>query len=368
MTALRNRILSFLYKNFLKKLFFRFDPENIHDKMVFVGEFLGRHKITRYLTSALFNYQNPSLQQTILGITFLNPVGLAAGFDKDARLTEILPSLGFGFMETGSVTGQPCAGNPKPRLWRLKKSQSLAVYYGLKNDGCEIIAKRLRAKQFTIPLGISAAKTNSPDTCQTESGIADYAKVYAAFANIGAYTTINISCPNAFGGEPFTDPARLSRLLNETDKIATKKPTFVKLSPDLSLSQVDEILNVISRHKIQGVVCGNLTKNRNNPKILDAGLPQNGGLSGKVCEDLSNAQIAHIFQKTRGRLVIVGCGGIFNAKDAYKKIRLGASLLQLITGMIYEGPQVISEINRGLAKLLKADGYANLARAVGADV
>ena len=364
---IRNKAFRFFYKNLLQPLFFQFDPETVHDRMGFFGEFLGIFSLTRNITSSLFNYSDKKLEQDILGIKFKNPVGLGAGFDKNAQLINILPSVGFGFAEVGSITGEPCEGNPKPRLWRLKKSKSLVVYYGLKNDGCEVISEKLKSKKFEIPIGTNIAKTNSPNTVETDMGIADYIKAFKEFTEIGAYFTINISCPNAYGGLPFTDSGRLDKLLDKIDRIATKKPIFLKLSPDLPKSEIDKIIMVCSRHRVHGFVLTNLTKNRTNRKVLDKVLSAEGGMSGKIVENLSNELISYIFQKTNGKYVIIGLGGVFSAQDAYKKIMLGASLVALISGMIYEGPQVISEINIGLVKLLERDGYSNISQAIGAD-
>ncbi len=361
-------MISYLYNHIFKPLAFRRDPEEVHDRITRLGKLLGKFAFERFVTRKFFFYENKSLKQNILGIYFPNPIGLAAGFDKNAELTQILPEVGFGFEEVGSITGEPCKGNDKPRLWRLPLSKSLVVYYGLKNDGCEIISERLRNKKFKIPIGISVAKTNSPVTVDTTAGIADYVKAYKVMLPIGDYTTINISCPNAFGGQPFTDPASLDLLLAEIDKIQTNKPVFIKLSPDLSKVQIDSILEILGRHKVQGIICTNLTKNRDNPKIIEQVVPQQGGLSGKVVEELSNELLAYIYSQTKGKYVLVGCGGVFTAEDAYKKIRLGASLIQMITGMIYEGPQVIGEINKGLVELLKRDGFDSISQAVGVDV
>lgn len=302
-----------------------------------------------------------------MGIKFNNPIGLAAGFDKNGELTDILPSIGFGFMEIGSITGEPCEGNAKPRLWRLKKSKSLLVWYGLKNEGAEELSKKLKDKIFSIPLGTNIAKTNSKDTVNTEKGIADYAKAFEKFKNIGSYFTVNISCPNAFGGQPFTDPKSLHLLLTKIDKIPTKKPIFLKFAPDLSREEIDDLVEVCQNHRVHGFICTNLTKNRSNKNILDTVQSTDGGMSGKIVEELSNDMLSYIYKKTKGKYIMIGLGGVFNAEDAYKKIRKGASLVQLITGMIFEGPQVISEINQGLVKLLKADGYSNISEAIGVD-
>lgn len=364
--ATRNLVIHTLYTHILKKIFFMQDPEDVHDRMTQTGVRLGSHSITRKVTSLLFNYQHPMLEQEVKGIHFPNPIGLAAGFDKNALLIDVLPSVGFGFAEVGSVTGEPCAGNPKPRLSRLIKSRSLNVYYGLKNDGCEAIASRLKDKRFPIPLGISVAKTNCEATCATLAGIEDYVKAYKAFDTIGSYMTINISCPNAFGGQPFTDRERLDMLLKEIAKLPKPKPVFLKLSPDLDQKAIDSIIQVARKYTVDGFIIANLTKKKqNNPLISDENVPEDGGLSGKVVEQQANELIEYVYRKTQGEFVIIGCGGVFSAEDAYTKIKLGASLIQMISGMIFEGPQVISEINRGLVKLLQEDGYASIGEAVG---
>ena len=368
---LRNSIIGFLYRNFFKKILFKIDEEKIHDNIIRLGKFLGSNILFRKTISLSLNFSDPMLEQNIGGIFFKNPVGLAAGFDKNAELTEIAPSLGFGFIEVGSITGQPCSGNPKPRLWRLIKSRSIVVYYGLKNDGSEIISKRLATKKFKIPVGISLAKTNSPETIETEKGIKDYLKAAQSFLNIGDYLTINISCPNAFGGQPFTDSYSLNLLLQEIKGLNIKKPIFLKMPPDLPPEKVDKIIELADGYRLAGFICANLIKNRNNPKIIPeeiSRVPEElGGISGRPAEETANNLIAYIYQKTKGEKIIIGCGGIFNALDAYKKIRLGASLLQLITGLIFEGPQIISQINLGLCRLLKKDGFKNISEAVGAD-
>ena len=361
----RNYIIRKKYAWILKPIFFKIDPEKVHDRMTSLGKLLSKHFITRKMTNLSFGYSHSSLEQNILGINFKNPIGLSAGFDKNATLIDIIPSVGFGFTEVGSITGEPCLGNPKPRLWRLKKSKSLAVYYGLMNDGSEAIAKRLKNKRFTFPVGISIAKTNCQATVDTDNAIADYFKAYRAFNNIGDYITINISCPNAFGGQPFTDSVKLDALLQKIMSIPKTKPIFLKMSPDLSAQEIDDIIIVATKFKIDGFICANLTKNRDNKNIIDNIIPEKGGLSGKVESELSDNLIRYIYKKTNGKFIIIGVGGVFDAKDAYKKIKAGASLIQLITGMIFEGPQVISEINLGLVKLLKADGYKNISEATG---
>ncbi len=366
---IRNTIIRAIYITVLKPILFSFDPEKVHDMFIKVGRIIGSNPITRALNAFAFGYSNKKLEQKILGIKFKNPIGLAAGFDKDAKIIKSMRSTGFGYTEIGSITGEPCAGNPKPRLWRLEKSKGLIVYYGLKNEGAEKIAKKLKNKKFDVPVGISIAKTNCKATTTTEAGIKDYAKAFKALHDLGDYFTINISCPNAHGGLPFTSKEKLEKLLDELEKTSTEKPVFLKLAPDLSHKEIDEIIEVAENHKIDGFVCTNLTKDRENDAIKnhlkDADPVSHGGISGKPIRGLSTKVIKYVYKKTQGRYVIVGCGGVFTAKDAYEKIKAGASLIQLITGMIFEGPQTISEINLGLIKLLEKDGYKNIAEAVG---
>jgi dihydroorotate dehydrogenase len=377
-TFYRNKIIHGLYVHALKPIFFRQDPELVHDRMTSAGIKLGRYSFGRAITSGLFDYQNEMLHQNILGITFKNPIGLSAGFDKNAELTGILPSVGFGFAEVGSITGERCEGNPKPRLWRLPKSESLVVWYGLKNDGCEDISKRLLGKHFDIPIGVSVAMTNCSENLVLENAAADFCKAFKSMEPIGDYITVNVSCPNAQGGQTFTDPHKLDNLFNTLDKIPTKKPVFIKLSPDLSHNELDSILDVARKHKIDGIITTNLTKKRDNLKLAGENIPKVGGISGKAVKDLADDTLAYISKKESSwgasknkngkKFVLIASGGVFTAMDAYKKIRLGASLVQMITGMIYEGPQVISEINRGLVELLKKDGFTNISQAIGADI
>ncbi len=369
--ALKNIVMKFLYKNILKPIIFLFDPENTHDFFNKIGRFLGSNIVTRFFTRAIFYYKNEMLLQKILGIKFENPIGLAAGFDKNIELYKILPEVGFGYEEGGSITGERSEGNPKPRLWRLKKSQGLVVYYGLNNKGADEISNRIKKGKFNFPIGISVAKTNCERTVISEEGIKDYLKGFNLTKDIASYMTVNISCPNAHGGQPFTDKESLDKLLKEITKNRNKKPIFIKMPPDLKRSEIDDIIKISAKYKIDGFICTNLTKDRANKKMMAKVYEKNivgfGGISGKPVEDLSNETIKYIYKKTEGKAIIIGVGGIFSAEDAYKKIRLGASLLQIITGMIFEGPQLVGEINQGLVKLLKKDGLENISQAVGID-
>ncbi len=277
----------------------------------------------------------------------------------------ILPDVGFGFEEVGSITGEPCPGNPGKRLWRMPKSKAIRVFYGLKNEGAEVTARKLSNRHFNFPLGVSVAKTNSPTTVEPMAGIADYLKAFDLLKGIGDYVTINISCPNAFGGEPFTDPAKLDHLLAGIDRIETKKPIFLKITPDLSESELDEVVRICDQHRVQGFITSNLLKDTSGFAPDEIPKESKGGFGGRPTFEPSNKQIGYLYRKCGDRYTIIGCGGVFSAEDAYEKIKQGASLVQLITGMIFEGPQMIGEINKGLVKLLKRDGYKSISDAIG---
>ena len=365
-------LIHWKYKHILKPIFFLRDPEAVHDGMTSVGVLLGKFAGTRWLTRLFFDYKNKALEQTILGIHFQNPVGLSAGFDKNARLSDIMPDVGFGFEEVGSITGEPCKGNPKKRLWRLPKSEALVINYGLVNDGAERICAKLRKKKFRIPIGINMAKTNNQVCAIDEKGIEDHAKSLKEAGDIGDYHTLNISCPNSFGGQSFHRPEALDMLLAHLHQNAWAKPVFLKLSPDITKESLKAIIEVGKKHGIHGLIISNLTKQYDLSTIDQEEFKKRGieagGISGKPTKELSNTLIAEAYRLAGNDLVIIGCGGIFSAEDAYKKIRSGASLVQLITGMIYEGPQLIGEINRGLVELLKKDGFTSISQAIGADV
>ena len=354
-----------MYKHVAKPVFFAQDPEVVHDRMCALGNTLGKSSAGKGLARRLFAFEHPALEQEIFGITFRNPVGLAAGFDKNAELTQILPSVGFGFEEVGSITGEACEGNAKPRLWRMPKSQALRVYYGLKNDGAERIAERLSHAQFDMPIGVSIAKTNCATTVNQEAGIKDYAKDLRTLASIGDYVTVNISCPNAYGGQPFADPQSLDALLSALDQVEVCKPIFIKIKPDTTAAELDALVEVADKHRVHGFIVSNLTKSDSGVLPEEITKEQKGGISGKPTQERADSLIGHLYDTAGERYVVIGVGGIFTAEDAYKKICQGASLVQLATGMIFEGPQLIGEINKGLVRLLQKDGFENISEAVG---
>lgn len=360
-----------MYENILKPVFFRFDPEHVHDFIVLLGEKLGNFSLGRWVVSIFCEYDSPVLRTHVAGLDFKNPVGLAAGFDKDVRLTQIMPSVGFGFMEVGAITHHPYQGNKGLRLTRLPDDKSLIVYYGLKNIGSEAIEKKLKRLQFKIPVGINIAKTNRVDI-KGEKSVEDYAATYRMLAHYFAYVTLNISCPNAQDGCTFQDPALLDELLTAIAREKKAGPVFLKLSTHLTTQEVDAILAVVGKYSfVDGFIIGNLSKRRD---ILDLkSLPEKlnlipqGGISGKPLKEISTNLIRHIYQRTKGKYVIIGLGGIFTAEDAYEKIKAGASLVQIVTGLIYGGPQTVKRINKGLVELLRRDEYTNISEAVGSE-
>lgn len=365
------KFVGFSYKLLLKPIFFKFDPEDVHDKILLLGQTISNSSFFSKLTTKFFLYSNDKLSQNIAGVKFVNPVGLSAGFDKDAKIINTLPQVGFGFAEVGSVTYLPYEGNPKPRLYRLPKDEGLVVYYGLKNDGVKVITNRIKReyrKQQDFVLGVSIARTNSEETSSLEAGIKDYkaSLEYLVKQGVGDYYTINISCPNTFYGEPYTTPERLDKLFKEISKVRVDKLVLIKMPINLKWDDFDNLLKVVVRYKFSGVVIGNLNKDRESEHITqDYPSFIKGGVSGKPTRELSTDLIRKTYLKYRDKLLIVGVGGIDSAETAYEKITAGASLLQLITGMIYKGPQLIGEINKGLVGLMENDGFKNISEAVG---
>ncbi len=344
----------------------------MHDSFVALGEMLGNIPGGRALVRAVCGYEHPSLKIKTLGIDFQNPVGLAAGFDKDARLTKIIPSVGFGFMESGTVTQFSYGGNPGRRLLRLPDDRSLIVYYGLKNIGAEAIKTKLpRLLPFKIPVGLNIGKTNRADI-KGEQSVEDYVATYRMLAPYFTYATLNVSCPNAEDGRLFQDPQLLDALLMAFSKEKKRGPLFLKISSDLTVREVDEILAVVQKYPfVDGFVVGNLAKRRDAVRLKSLerrlNLLPHGGISGAPLRELSTNLIRHIYRRTGGRYVLIGVGGVFTAEDAYEKIKAGASLVQIVTGLVYGGPAIVKKINKGLVELLARDGYEHVSEAVGAE-
>tara|TARA_B100000941_G_C28467544_1_gene534470 strand:- start:80 stop:1285 length:1206 start_codon:yes stop_codon:yes gene_type:complete len=374
--GIRNLTLKLLYK-IARPVIFLMDPEEAHYSMKRIGIALGSTNVTKWLTSLLYDYNDDALKTTVDGVKYRNPMGLSAGFDKDGELTKIYPSLGFGLAELGSITGEICPGNPGKRLFRMIKSKAIVVWYGLNNMGAEKLSKNLSNQDFgRLRVGINAALTNQTSNFDLDAAVKDYVKTMTLFKDIGDYFTINISCPNTQEGEPFVIRENLDALLtavNEQIRPITRKPIYVKLAADMSIEEIDIIVDACMDHKMDGFVCTNLAKPEFNSEHRPEEYPTTQGLlpkgkgamSGLPLQRISTDVIRHVYRKTQGKMTIIGVGGIFTAKDAYEKITSGANLCHMITTMIFDGPQNISEINRGLVKLLKADGFNSVAEAVG---
>jgi dihydroorotate dehydrogenase len=347
--------MRFIYKKILKPLLFLLDPELVHNLFVWFGEFCGKTKLGRGFVALLYKYRGPSVAKTVDGIRYETPILLAAGFDYNGRLASVLDTVSFGGDEIGSVTARPTKGNPKPRLKRMIRSQSLVVYKGLKNDGVEAIIARLKNKKQpkNFVWGISIAKTNDAETVTPEAGVEDYCSSFRRLneENVGDFYTINISCPNVHGGESYTTPHLLKPLLAELDRVPCDKPIYVKMPINLDWPAFNELLELLSQHRVNGVVIGNLNKN-----YADADFPEEapasyrGGLSGKLCQKLSTQLIRKTKDQWADRFTIIGCGGILSVDDAMEKLDAGADLLQLITGMIFEGPHLMKDIAHRLSE------------------
>lgn len=369
--SLRLNTIAFLYQYIMKPILFLLDPEFIHNIMIARGELIGKTFI-KNIFNWKFNYSSKKLKQNIAGINFEGPVGLAAGFDYNGQLTQVLYSLGFGFQSIGTITSLPNEGNPYPRLGRLLKSRSLMVNKGFRNNGAVLISNDIQKLKFKIPVGISIGVTNDPKINTVKNAISDMRRTFQIVEKMkvkNSYYELNISCPNLNNDSvDFFKPENLNQLLQLIDKLKLKKPVFVKMPISTSDREFVSLLNVIIKYKfIKGVIIGNLWKDRKS-KLLDKQEVKKfsvGSFSGKPCEPRSNELIKLTYKKFGKKLLIIGCGGIFNGEDAYKKIKLGASLVQLITGMIYQGPQVISQINIELEELLEKDGFKNIQEAIG---
>ena len=367
-TVLRN-ITKHSYKKVVKPILFKSSPDTVHSRTVKIGTTIGSNRAVLELMKACWGYDNPSLQQTLHGVTYKNPVGLAAGFDKNIQLGTMLERIGFGFYTGGSVTGNYCEGNPRPWFHRLPEHKALVVHAGLVNIGSVGVSKHLASKpakaKTDFPLSISVARTNSKQASTVEEGIHDYVLAIKNLQRFPEMFEINISCPNTYGGEPYTTPRSLHALLTAIDALAITQPVYIKMPSDLAWPKFSKLLEVIVHHNVQGVTICNLLKDRTGLTIPEG---VHGGISGKPLQKISDDLIYKTYQHFGKKLTIIGVGGIFTAEDAYRKIKNGASLVGLVTGLIYEGPQLVGDINSGLVKLLEADGYKNISEAIGTAV
>ncbi|MDE2038141.1 MAG: quinone-dependent dihydroorotate dehydrogenase [Patescibacteria group bacterium] len=346
-----------LYESVLKPALFRFDPEDVHDFFIGAGEFLGENGLPAALVGSAYGYRGPDISTAVDGIRYRTPFLLSAGFDYNARLSGILPHIGLGGEEAGSVTARPCLGNPKPRLARLPHSESILVNKGLRNDGVDAVIRRLKARgarsrEDGFVVGISIARTNDARSSSVEAGIDDYAYSFRRLneEGVGDYYTINISCPNSFGGEAFTSPALLRRLLAALERIPCAKPVYVKMPLNLPWEDFRGLLGVMDKARVQGAVIGNL--NKDYASLADrseAPVGYCGGLSGAPCERPSTDLIRKTRQAFGRRFTIFGVGGVMSPETAMAKFDAGADLVQLITGLIYKGPGLMKELCRAYA-------------------
>jgi dihydroorotate dehydrogenase len=306
---------------------------------------------------------NPMLVSRVAGIDFPNPVGLAAGFDKDGEVAHKMRALGFGFAELGTLTPLPQAGNPKPRLFRLVEDGAVINRMGFNNGGQERAAARLAGidRQGNV-IGVNiGANKDSADR------IADYAAGVRRMAEFADYLTINISSPNTPGLRALQDKAALDDLLRAIMEArgADRTPIFLKVAPDLESADVDDITALARSHRLDGLIISNTTIAR--PAMRSAHASQTGGLSGAPLRDLAYQRLKDFRAATGGEIPLIAAGGIASAQDAYARIRAGAALVQFYSAMVYEGPWLARRVNAGLKRLLMRDGFANVAQAIGAD-
>jgi len=346
-----------LYKSFIKPLLFRLEAEQAHDLTHRLAEKASENSILQLLTRILYGFQSSRLKQNFWGLSFRNPIGLAAGFDKNGKIPEITEALGMGFTEVGSMTANACTGNPKPRSFRLPEDHALINRMGLNNDGVKTIVKRLKNKSLTIPLGVNIAKTHDP-SIMGDDAIRDYQFSFREAQEIADYITINISCPNTKEGKTFENPAILDELLSALNikADASMVPSLIKFSSDLSRKELVNLLDICEKHRIHGYVASNTSSDRSDLKTDPSVLTQigPGGLSGPPVFEKSLQLVKWINRETNGQKPIIGVGGIDSFERALTMLKAGASLLQIYTGLIYEGPSLVKTINRKLSKYLKA--------------
>jgi dihydroorotate dehydrogenase len=361
------------YRSILRPLLFRLPPERAHEMALDTLSFTLGTKWAQRLASRRFS-RMPFGELRRFGLNFSNPVGLAAGFDKNAAAAEYLAALGFGFIEVGTVTHQPQPGNPHPRLFRLPQDCALINRQGFNNRGAAALAKRLTAHRPDCVLGINIGKSRA---VALEDATGDYLASFELVHALADYIVVNVSSPNTLNLRELQRPEALSALLSALQKrnqeLANAHPSrqpvplLVKIAPDLSERDLESIVLIAESANLAGIIATNTTTSRaglrtSPDRVAACG---EGGLSGAPLRSRSTEMIAALYKLTRGRLTIIGVGGIFTAVDAWEKISAGASLLQLYTGLIYQGVGVARDINEGLVEILSKQGFRNLDEAVG---
>lgn len=342
-----------MYKYFLKPIFFLFNPETAHHLVTDLFRWMMKLPFAKDLTRAVFSLDHPKLEREVFGIRFPNPVGLAAGFDKDAKFFEEFGCLGFGFVEIGTITPKAQPGNPQPRMFRLPKDEALINRMGFNNGGAEEARKRLQDRSSNVIVGGNIGKNKATPN---DEAIADYLTNYKLLHDVVDYFVVNVSSPNTPGLRELQDKDPLTKLLtvlmNEKAKINSAKPILLKIAPDLTDDQLDDIVELVMETGIAGVIATNTTIERAGLKTPDLRLKEigNGGLSGRPVSSRSTEVIRYLNKKSEGAFPIIGVGGIHSAQDAIDKLEAGASLVQIYTGFIYEGPGLIKSINKEILR------------------
>ena len=347
-------IFAAMYK-LIRSFFFLFDAEKVHYFAMNALRFLCSVRFIRKLLAASFQPTAKNLAVEKWGLEFKNPVGLAAGFDKNAKYLRELEVLGFGFVEIGTVTPKPQDGNDKPRLFRLPKDKAIINRMGFNNEGLEQIVKNLKKSPHKVIIGGNIGKNT--DTLP-ENYTADYVECFRGLHDFVDYFVLNVSCPNVSSHAKLEDADYLKELIKEIQKVnaeyAHPKPVLLKIAPDLNKIQLDEIVELVAETKIDGIIATNTSVSRENLKTSKETLEKigNGGLSGKPIREKSTEVIRYLAERSNKSFPIIGVGGIHSAEDALEKLEAGASLVQIYTGFIYEGPGLMNEINN---KILESE-------------
>lgn len=343
-----------MYKRLLKPLLFKISAEKAHHLTMSAFKTLSKIPGFIYLSTSLFSVKKPSLEKKVMGLSFKNPVGLAAGFDKNGTYVEQLKTLGFGFIEVGTVTPRPQLGNPQPRLFRLPKDRALINRMGFNNMGVDVLAGNLElANTSNVLIGGNIGKNK--DT-PNEKAFEDYLICFKRLFDVVDYFVVNVSSPNTPGLRSLQEKEPLSKLLLELQKVNHQyghpKPILLKIAPDLTNEQLDDILEIVKSTKISGIIATNTTIGRSGLQTSSAEINQigNGGLSGAPLKHRATEVIKYLRQNGVPEMVIIGVGGIETAADAQEKLDAGADLIQVFSGMIYEGPGIVKRILTPLSK------------------
>ena len=335
-----------MYKKIISPFLFLFDPEKIHTFTFFLIKVFFKIPFLGFLIEFFYKVESPKLTRKFFGLTFENPIGIAAGFDKNATHISEFEKFGFGFIEIGTVTPKPQHGNPKKRLFRLKEDSAIINRMGFNNDGVVKIKNRLN-KNYNVLIGGNIGKNKVTPNSQAKN---DYIICFKELYNHVDYFVVNVSSPNTPGLRELQSREFLNDLFIDLNKIRSneivKKPILIKISPDLSKEKILEILDVIDANNIDGIIATNTTIDY--PNLKSKNKNESGGLSGAPLFDKSNEVISFISEKTNGKLPIIGVGGITTPEQAVKKIKAGAHLIQLYTGIIYDGPGIVRKINKKL--------------------